>query len=95
MITKQGQTAPAPEGRRARRTREPLDVRLSVAFRFGDEPQDRVTVMDQVRVPMVDSVFANRDRIVRGLVSMLVATGLRQPKVVREIAPVLKLLRRK
>ena len=87
----------AAERRRERRERreEPLDVELTVKFNFGDEPKDAVTVMNERRIPMVNSVFKNRDRIIRGFVSLLVKTGLSQPKVTREIFPALRLLKKK
>jgi hypothetical protein len=77
-----------------RRPREPLDVHLTVRFKFGDEPGDAVTVINARKIPMVNSVFKSRDAIVRGFVTLLVKTGLAQPKVARELLPVLKLLRR-
>ena len=36
---------------------------------------------------MVDSVFKNRDRIIRGFVKLLFKTGLSSPKVVGHIVP--------
>ena len=87
----------AAERRRIRQKRreEPLDVELTVKFNFGNEPDDAVTVMNERRIPMVDSVFKNRDRIIRGFVSLLVKTGLSQPKVTREIFPALRMLKQK
>lgn len=84
------------ERRRKRRVerKQPLEVRMTVRFKFGEEPDDAITMMDDRRVPMVDSVFKNRDRIVRGFVKLLVKAGLAQPKVAREIFPAVKLLRR-
>lgn len=88
---------PTTESRRQRRKRqqEPLDIGLTVRFKFGDEPGEAVTVMNDRRIPMVDSVFKNRERIMRSFVSLLVKTGLSQPKVTREIFPALRLLGRK
>ncbi|HSW15080.1 MAG TPA: hypothetical protein VLI06_19690 [Solimonas sp.] len=85
------------ERRRQRRVErnQPLEVRMTMRFRFGDEPDDTVTMMDDRAVPMVDNVFKNRDRIVRGFVTLLMKAGLAQPKVARELFPVMKLLRRK
>lgn len=79
---------------RERRRAEPLEVRLTLRYRFGDEPDDTVTVMDDRAVPMVDSVFKNRDRIVRALAMTLVRAGVTRPKVVSELVPGLDLLRR-
>jgi len=85
------------ERRRQRRIerKKPLEVRMTMRFKFGEEPDDVITMMDDRRVPMVNSVFKNRDRIVRGFVQLLMRAGLKQPKVVSELVPILKLLRRK
>ena len=84
------------KGRRSsgRRSREPVDIRLTVAFRFGDEPGERVTVMDDRHVPLVGTLFESRDRILRGFTRLLIKAGAQQPKVARELLPLLKLLRR-
>jgi len=76
-----------------RRRRDPLEVRLSLTYRFGDEPDDTVRVMDDLPVPMVDSVFKNRDRILRAFAMTLVKAGASKPKVVHELVPGLGLLR--
>lgn len=80
---------------RAKAAKEPLDVDLTVAFRFGDEPGDKVTVIDNKRVPMVGSVFDSRDVLVRGFVKMLLKAGLTQPKVLSEVLPAVRLLTRR
>lgn len=81
-------------GRRGgRRSREPVDIRLTVAFRFGDEPGERVTVMDDRHIPFVGSLFESRDKILRGFTRLLIKAGAQQPKVARELLPLLKLLR--
>ena len=84
-------------GRRRRRgeEEEPLEIELTVAFRFGDEPGDRITVIDGRRIPMVDSVFDSRDTIVRSFVRLLAKAAVTQPQVLREIVPALKLLPRR
>jgi len=79
---------------RARRSAEPLEVKLTLRYRFGDEPDDTVTVMDDRAIPMVDSVFKNRDRIVRALAMTLVRAGITRPKVVSELVPGIGLLRK-
>lgn len=79
---------------RHRRRNEPLEVKLTLRYRFGDEPDDTVTVMDDRAIPMVDSVFKNRDRIVRAFAMTLVRAGITKPKVVRELVPGLRLLRK-
>lgn len=85
---------PAAESRRERRKRmqAPLDVGLTVKFKFGNDADDTVTVMNDRRIPMVDSVFKNRDRIMKSFIGLLVKTGLSQPKVAREIFPAARLL---
>lgn len=79
---------------REKQEEEPLEVDLSLVFRFGDEPGDTVTVLDNRRVPMVGSIFDSRDAIMRGFVRHLIKAGLSQPKVLSEVVPALKLLRR-
>lgn len=79
---------------RRRREREPLEVRLTMRFNFGDTPQEAVTVMNDRRVPMVGSVFESRDRILRAFAVLLVRTGMAQPKVAKELFPLLRLLKR-
>lgn len=74
---------------------EPLEVDLTLVFRFGDEPGDAVTVIDNRRVPMVGSIFDSRDAVMRGFVKHMVKAGLTQPKVLSEVLPALKLLRRR
>ncbi|WP_240433586.1 hypothetical protein [Solimonas sp. K1W22B-7] len=81
--------------KRRRERKEPLEVRMTMRFKFGDEPDDIITMMEDRPVPMVDSVFKNRDSIVRGFVSLLLRAGLKQPKVASEIFPLVKLLRGK
>lgn len=83
MIAKDDESESKDGGRR--RERPPLDVSLTVRFNFGERPQDAVTVIDDRRVPMVGSVFANRDRIIRGFVGLLLKTGLREPRVAKKI----------
>jgi hypothetical protein len=74
---------------------EPLEVDLTLVFRFGDEPDDAVTVIDNRRVPMVGSIFDSRDAVMRGFVRHMLKAGLTQPKVLGEVLPALKLLRRR
>lgn len=74
-----------------KRHREPLDIKLSVAFRFGDAPEDRVTVMNDRSVPLVGTVFESRDRILRGFSRLLFKAAAMQPKVASELVPILKL----
>ena len=73
---------------------EPLKVNMTLRFRFGDQPEDQVTVMDGREVPMVGSVFRYRDKILRGFARLLVNSGLKTPRVVRELMPAMKLWRK-
>jgi len=77
---------------RRRRVAEPLEVKLTLRYRFGNEPEDAVTMMNDRAVPMIDSVFKNRDRILRAFAMTLVRAGASQPKVLKEMIPVLGLL---
>lgn len=83
---------------RSKRTKhadEPLDVELTVAFRFGDEPGDKVTVIENRHIPLVGSVFDSRDALMKGFVKLLLKAGLTQPKVLSEVLPAVKLLQRR
>lgn len=91
MIAKAKPATEEPASRERRRSKnEPLDVELTLRFNFGDEPSDHVTVMDAARVPMVGGVLANRDRILRGFMRVLLKTAVQQPRVARELFPWLK-----
>lgn len=93
MIKKVAQSRPVP--RKRLRKGEPLEVDLTVSFKFGDEPGDAITPIRERRVPMVDSVFRSRDKIVRAFVALLVKTGLSSPKVVGQMLPLKPRLRQK
>lgn len=80
---------------KAKKPRQPLNVELTVRFNFGDSPEDAVTVVDRRNIPMVDSVFKSREAIVRAFVRLLVKAGLAQPKVMGELLPLARVLRRK
>ncbi len=85
---------PAGKGRRSTRSQPPLEVRLSMKVNFGAEPGESVTLMSDRRIPMVSSVFENRDRILRSFALLLVRASMAQPKVVREVFPALRLVGR-
>ena len=67
--------------RERRRRKQPLEVILTLKMNFGDTPADAVTLIDERRLPLVGSVFENRDRIAREFVRVLVKAGARQPRV--------------
>jgi len=94
MIAKAPDTAAETPQKSRRKRREPLDVRLTFKINFGETPADAVTVMNERRVPMVNSVFDQRDRIIRTFAMSLLRVGLAQPKVVHEVFPAMKLLRK-
>lgn len=66
-------------GRARRRHQQPMEVILTVKFNFGDHPHDAMTLLEERRVPLVGSVFENRDRIAREFLRLLVKAGARQP----------------
>ncbi|MFC4251377.1 hypothetical protein [Sinimarinibacterium flocculans] len=86
MIRKAAQSKPRRPATR-RRQAEPLEVDLTVSFRFGSEPEDRITPIDGRRLPMVNSVFQNRDRILRAFVGLMFKAGLSSPRVVGHLLP--------
>jgi hypothetical protein len=74
----------AMERARTRR-REPMDVILTLKINLGDRPEDAVTVIRERRVPLVGSVFDNRDRIAREFLRLLLKVGLAQPQTLRRL----------
>ncbi len=85
MISKAAE--PRSRKRRKASETEPLAVELTVRFRFGDEADDVVTPLRERKVPMVNSVFQNRDRILRAFVALMFKAGLSSPKVVGQLWP--------
>jgi hypothetical protein len=79
--------------RSRRKAREPLDVRLTVKVKFGDQSDETVTIMDDRAVPMVDSVFYYRDQIFKGISTMLFKAIALQPKLAREVLPLVGQIR--
>jgi hypothetical protein len=66
-------------GRARQRRKEPLDVVLTLKLNFGDSPGDALTLLEEQRVPLVGSVFENRDRIAREFLRLLLKASSRQP----------------
>ena len=62
-----------------------MEVLLTLKLNFGDRPGDAVTLIEKRKVPLVGSVFDNRDRIAREFLHQLVKAGARQPRVMREL----------
>lgn len=72
-------------GQARHRRKQPMDVILTLKVNFGDRPADAVTLVDERRIPLVGSVFENRDRIAREFLSLLMKAGARQPRVLRRL----------
>ena len=90
MIAKPSPEAASSE-RPSRRAKAPLEVRLSLKVRFGEDAGESMVLMQDRRVPMVNSVFENRDRILRSFTMLLLRASMTQPKVMREVFPALRL----
>lgn len=73
-----------------RRKKDPLNLKLTVAVRFGEEEEDRVVLLDDREVVMVGSIFRYRDKMARFLVTGLLRAALLQPRVAAKILPGLK-----
>lgn len=69
-------------------------MRVSLRFIFGDEPGENVRMIDDRRVPLVGSLFENRDRILRSFAMLMLRAGMVQPKVIAEIFPAFRLFSR-
>ena len=70
-----------------RRRRDPLEVRLTVVVNFGEEEEDRVTVIEDRKIWLVGSLFAYRDRVGKLALATLIRAALMQPKVSAKILP--------
>lgn len=84
-----------PKRKSRKKTREPVDLRLSFVVRTGDDPEDSLTVLDEKEIKMVDSVFKYRDKSQRFLALTLVRVAATNKKVMQEIVPALRLLNRR
>lgn len=80
---------------RNRRRHDPLEIQMTLCFKFGSEPTDVITVMNNKSVPMVGSIFEHRDRVVRGFTALLVKNSLSSPKVINELFPVFRAMRKR
>ena len=72
---------------RRRREKQPLDIRLTMRVKFGKEPDEQVTVVNNRQLKLVGSVFKYRDRAINFLVYEVLRAGARQPKVYGGLAP--------
>lgn len=66
-----------------RRPKQPMEVVLTLKMNFGDRPDDALTLIQNRRVPLVGSVFDNRDRLLREFLRLLLKASARQPRVMR------------
>lgn len=67
--------------------RAPLNVEVTVVIKTGERPEDCITILDDYPVPMVGSIFAYRDQILRFFALSLVRVALSSPAMYREVAP--------
>jgi len=72
-------------GRSRRRDKQPMEVILTLKVNFGSHPGDAVTLIEERKVPLVGSVFDNRDRIAREFLRLLLMASARQPRVLRKM----------
>ena len=68
-----------------RRRKTPMEVTLTFKMNFGDTPADAVTLIDERKVPLVGSVFDNRDRIAREFVRLMLKAGAQQQRLMRSV----------
>ena len=61
-----------------------MDVILTLKVNLGDEPDDAITLIEERRVPLVGSVFENRDRIAREFIALLMKAGA-HPRALRRL----------
>lgn len=66
-----------------RRPKQPMEVVLTLKMNFGDRPDDALTLIQNRRVPLVGSVFDNRDRLLREFLRLLLKASAKQPRVMR------------
>jgi hypothetical protein len=71
-------------GRARQKRRKPMDVVLTLKINLGDHPGDAITLLEERRVPLVGSVFENRDRIAREFLALLMKAGA-HPRSLRRL----------
>ena len=72
-------------GRSRQRRQQPMEVILTLKVNFGNNPADAMTLIEERKVPLVGSVFDNRDRIAREFLRLLMMAGARQPQVLKKM----------
>lgn len=73
--------------RRTRREKKPVDIRLTMRVKFGTEPEDIVTVVDNRRLKLIGSAFKYRDKAISFFVYQVLRAGARKPRVYGRFAP--------
>jgi len=73
---------------------EPVTVRLTVRFKFGESKNDTMTMIDDREISMVGGVLEYRDRIMRGFATLLLRAAAAKPGLTRELLPLSGLLRK-
>lgn len=69
---------------------EPLEIFVSFTVRTGKGPEHCHQILDHQRVPMVGTVFDNRDRMMRFLAVNMVKIAALQTEVARSLMPVIR-----
>lgn len=70
-----------------RRAKKPLDIRLTMRVRFGEQPDEQVTVVNNRQLKLVGNAFKYRDQAINFVVYEVLRAGARQPKVYGGLAP--------
>lgn len=84
---KAAEAAKATGGKRRKGKRDPLEMRMTVVVRTGENPEDQLTLMNNRKLHMIGSVFEHRVRIQRYIVTSLFKVATRSPRAFKEIAP--------
>lgn len=82
MVAKQVPRAKAGKPRR-KTAAAPLEVTLQVDVRYGVEPDDVVTIVEQRRIPLLGTLFEQRDALMRGLLRLMMKAAMATPGVLR------------
>lgn len=83
------------KNRRQSRRAEPLKIEMTVVVNVGDEPHDRIVLMNDRELKLVGSIFRYRNQIQRYVINGLLRVAVASPTALREFLPGLALLRRK
>lgn len=82
---------PAPRAKAGKPRRKaappPLEVTLQVDVRYGAAPEDVVTIVEQRRIPLLGTLFEQRDVLMRGLFKLMMKAAMATPGVLRRRRP--------